>query len=204
MKIIGICGNSGSGKSTVCSVLRENGFGIIDCDKVYADLIAPPSALLDKLRAEFGDKVIAPDGTLDRKALSGIVFSDREKLEHLNSITFSYIIKRVKKILCLFKNRKKEFCVIDAPLLFESGLDAICDYTVVVSCPESVRLERLAVRDDADPADLKKRIDSQTKEEVLIKKCDFVIENFSGLDVLKQNTLLLIRTLERGGSFETY
>ena len=203
MKTIGICGNSGSGKSTVCSVLKERGFRIIDCDRVYAALVTPPSALLDAIGKAFTNNVIKPDGTLDRKALSEIVFSDRIQLEKLNSITFSFIIKRVKKILTLYRNTKTEYAVIDAPLLFESGLDAICDVTVAVTCPEDIRLSRLAERDKADPAELKKRISAQTKEEETAKKCDYVIENFADLASLRQNTLLLTKMLERGGLDET-
>lgn len=203
MIIVGVCGNTGSGKSTVCSLLREKGFRIIDCDRVYAALIAPPSGLLDAIKASFSEGVIQPDGTLDRKTLSEIVFSDKKQLEKLNSITFSYIKKRVRKILNLYRNTNVRYAVIDAPLLFESGLNEVCDVTVAVTCPEDVRIKRLTARDRADPAALKKRVLMQTDERITAKKCDFVIENFSDLDSLMENTLLLIEMLERGGRDET-
>ena len=195
MLTVGVCGPSGSGKSTFCAYLRDLGCKVIDCDAVYAKLIEPPSVLLDKLADTFGKRVIRGDGPLDRKALSRIVFGDPEMLRLLNETTFTHIIRRVNKILNLFRNRGFGITVIDAPLLFESGLDGICDLTVAVVSSRKSSVERISARDSIEASAAQKRLDNQKRSDELEKLCDRVIVNDRDMTRLRKKALELFDSL---------
>lgn len=182
MMIIGICGSSGSGKSTLCSYFHKKGFKVLDCDNIYSNVITPPSACLDEIVSFFGKEILSVNGSLNRKALADIVFSSEDKLKALNSITFKHIKKQIFNTIELCKDEKLIF--IDAPLLFESGIDKICNKTLCVIAPYSQKLKRLSLRDKIKEKALKKRLDSQLKDDFLYKNCDDAIINDSDIESL--------------------
>ena len=127
--IIGLTGSSGSGKSTVAAMFKRAGCHIVDCDAISKriDKDARYKALV---RENFGDGVFDENGEISRKKLGAIVFGNAELLKKLSAISHPVIIKRV--VRAVNRYRKTSNVVIDAPLLFESGLDAMCDTTVGV------------------------------------------------------------------------
>ena len=176
-KVIGLCGGSGSGKGVVSSIFAKHGYLTIDTDAVYREITNRKTPCLDALVLKFGDEILNREGTLDRKTLGGIVFSDREKLNALNTIAHKFILAEVRTLI---ENAKKENCrgvIVDAPLLFESGFDSECDFVVAVIAMRDIRISRIIKRDDITKEAAIKRIDSQTSDEYLISKSDFVIEN---------------------------
>jgi dephospho-CoA kinase len=182
MVIIGICGSSGSGKSTLCSYFRKKGYRVCDCDALYSQIITPPSDCLEEIASFFGDEVLKADGTLDRKALASIVFSSKEKLDALNNITFSHIKRELLKLVKKAENDK--FFFIDAPLLFESGIDKICQKTLCIIAPIEKKISRLQERDKLSMSAVSKRLNSQINDEILVRYCDDVIINDSDLSSL--------------------
>lgn len=179
--IIGLTGGSGTGKSTACRFFKDNGFVIIDCDEVYKNLCQKGTPCLDEISQTFGTGVLNEDLSLNRTELSKIVFSDSEKLKTLNSITHKYIIDKIKEII--LENREKDI-VIDAPVLFEAGVDNICDLTVCILADRERRIDRIMQRDNKSYADAKRRIDSQQDDEFYLSKCNIAVYNNLGEDAL--------------------
>ena len=186
MKIIGLCGGSGSGKGAVSEFFSKHGIPSIDTDAVYRELTVANSPLLQELSSFFGNDIINHDGSLNRKKLSEIVFSDKNKLKTLNSLTHKAILKESEKRALKLKEEGFAAVIFDAPLLFESEFDKKCDLIVAVTAPVSKRLERLLVRDTAPIEALKKRIASQLSDDFLRANSDYVIENDGTLDELAE------------------
>lgn len=182
-KVIGICGRSGAGKSFVCSVFASFGGVHIDTDAIYHKLLEPKDGKLSECAAalisEFGD-TIAKGLTVDRSSLGKIVFSDREKLQRLNEISHAYIKREtVRKIM----RCRSRFALIDAPLLFESGFDKLCDFTVCVSADDETCIRRQTERDGISMERARARLSNQLSAAKLEALCDFTVDNSLGRDV---------------------
>ncbi len=147
MKTIGLTGPTGSGKSTVARYAESIGFAVIDCDAVAREVVEKGSPLLETISDAFGNNVIQPDGTLDRKALAAAAFCSKSSTEKLNSIMLPVITERIKAKSNAYKARGVEYLLLDAPTLFESGADKMCDAVIAVLCPEALRRERIKRRD---------------------------------------------------------
>lgn len=148
MKIIGLTGPTGSGKSTVATVAEENGFFVINCDSTAREVTEPNSPLLPLLCEAFGEGILFADGTLNRKELAKRAFCSKKNTELLNSIMLPFIAERIKDIIENLSADGVEFVLLDAPTLFESGLDSICDLCLAVLCPENIRKKRIIERDN--------------------------------------------------------
>lgn len=177
MKIIGIVGGSGAGKSVLCNALEKRGIPTLDTDKTAREVVEKGKPCLKKLASEFGKEILDENGELIRKKLAEIAFSDRKRHEALNTITHKYIVEEVKRWLYEMDMRGCNAVSIDAPMLFESGLDKICDVKIAVVAPEEMRIKRIILRDGIDENAAKKRIKSQKSEAELRELCDIVIEN---------------------------
>ncbi len=179
--IIGLTGGSGSGKSTVALCFKNAGARIIDADRIARDVVAVGRPALAEIANTFTD-VLLPDGSLNRKKLGAIVFSDKNTLAKLNKITHAYIIKEIKETL---ENHPQPLTVIDAPLLFECGLEQLCSVCIAVLSDRKVRLERIMKRDGLTEALAKSRIDVQPDDDFYRTRCDYVIENNQDQSALK-------------------
>jgi dephospho-CoA kinase len=177
--IIGITGGSGTGKSTLSHLL--NGV-VVDADKVYHELLETNDSLKAELIDEFG--------TCNRKNLASIVFTDKIKLQKLDSITFKYILSAIEG-----KIKSVENVVLDATLLFESGLDAKCDVTIAIIAKKDLRIRRIMERDRLTNEQAEKRINAQKPDEFYIKSADHIVHNNGGdltllVDRFKKEILL--------------
>ncbi|MBR6399904.1 MAG: dephospho-CoA kinase [Firmicutes bacterium] len=143
--IIGLTGNSGSGKGEVCRILEKLGCHIIDCDRLAHENMAKGGCAYDDIVNAFGKEILGENGEIDRRILGGIVFNDKKKLELLNGISHGHITKRIADIIA--ENADKAYIVIDAPLLREAGLMPLCDAAWLVDADEKLRLERVMRRD---------------------------------------------------------
>ncbi len=178
MIVIGITGPSGAGKGVVSDILYKHGFYIIDADAVYHRIISPPSPCLDELVENFGNIIIAPDGSLNRSILSANVFAEgnTDKLELLNKTTHKFVVNEIRTNINELEG-KAFGCVIDAPLLIEAGLRDDCLFTIAVLANKDIRAARISKRDGISNEKAFARINAQKNDNYYISKCDHVVYN---------------------------
>ncbi|MBE6586865.1 MAG: dephospho-CoA kinase [Ruminococcaceae bacterium] len=201
--VIGLCGRSGSGKGYVCERFSAFGIPSVDTDKVYREILEKEgSQCLAELVAEFGKDILS-EGKLDRRALSAIVFApgNENKLERLNAITHKYILSETNERIESYKKNGCRAVLVDAPVLFESGFDSICDFTLCVTAPDSVCVERICARDSRTKEEALSRLANQKSADELRRLCSFEIVNDGEADVLAQ-VLEVINKLGAGGKDE--
>ena len=189
MKVIGLCGGSGSGKGVVSSLFASRGIPNIDTDAVYRQLISGDGPCTKALSDEFGNEIISSDGSVNRRVLANIVFSSENsdyKLKKLNSIAHKFILDQTRKKLDEFKTLGFKAAIVDAPVLFESGFDKDCDFIISVIADAKIRVERIIVRDNIDKISAEARIAKQLSNEELISRSNYVIENNSDLQSLEK------------------
>lgn len=178
MKVIGLTGGTGSGKSTAAAYLKEKGCFILDADRISRELTSKGGDALGPIMEEFGNDVFFDDGSLDRKKLGTIVFSDEKKLRSLEKITTEIVIqKTLQKIEELKSEGAENVVIIDAPLLFECGMNDCADENWLVICEKEDRINRLILRDGLERQSIMDRMANQLSDEEKILMADVVIDN---------------------------
>lgn len=176
MIFIGVTGGIGSGKSTVCALFEKKGTKVF-----YADSVAKKiseGTVLDEIVAAFGKEILTPADTLDRKKLGEIVFNDPVRLEQLNGIIHP-------KVFEAFEQWKRSdfgasrYALVEAALMFESGMFEMMHYVLAVVTDEEVRIQRVVERDAADTDQVRARMKNQISTEELLELSDFQINNNS-------------------------
>lgn len=183
MKIIGLTGLTGAGKSTVAQKLMAYGCYHIDADRVARDVINNNEAVKNKLKERFGCDVVNDDGTTNRPVLASRAFADEQSTIDLNSITHPAVTEEIKSIIKDMEKVGYRGIIIDAIALFESGEDKLCDFTVAVVAPEDIRLERIIKRDGITKEKALERINAQKDESFFTSKADFVLWNYPPYDL---------------------
>lgn len=188
MIIIGLCGSSGSGKGYICNKFASHGVGFIDTDKVYRENVLNNQACVNELVGCFGIDILE-DGRVSKKRLAAIVFEGEkagEKLALLNQITHKYIKIETDLLVLDFKEKGFSAVLIDAPVLFESGFDKMCDVTVCVTASYEEKLARIIKRDGISKEKAVARLNSQLNDLELRKRCTYEIDNSDGRDLESQ------------------
>lgn len=175
MKIIGITGGTGCGKTTALNELERRGALLIDCDAVYHRMLETDRPMLDEIEKYFPGAVV--DGKLDRKALGAVVFTDEEALRDLNIITHRHINLEIRRILREHAMNGGTLAAIDAIELFSSGLAKRCTATIGVIADREVRIDRIMRRDGISREYAMMRVNAQRPNEYFIQKCSHVLEN---------------------------
>ena len=183
MKIIGLTGLTGAGKSTVAQKLMAYGCYHIDADKVARDVINNSEDVKNKLKEHFGDDVINEDGTTNRPLLASRAFANEESTNALNEITHPAVTEEIKSSIKDMEEIGYRGVIIDAIALFESGEDALCDFTVAVVAPKEIRLERIMKRDSITEEKALERINAQKDESFFTSRADFVLWNYPPYDL---------------------
>ncbi len=179
--IIGITGPTGAGKSTASKKIAKMGFELISADAVSRKVQAQGTECFNKLIEVFGRGIINSDGFLDRGKLAKIVFKDKKKLQTLSSITHPYILQEIMLQKADFLKNGKTDIIIDAALLFETGLDKECNVTFAVLADKNKRLERIIKRDNLTKQLAQERISSQKDDKYYIDLADRII--FADCDI---------------------
>ncbi|MGN1114886.1 MAG: dephospho-CoA kinase [Oscillospiraceae bacterium] len=174
--IIGLTGQSGAGKTTVSKFFVENGFAAVDCDVIAKNVTKKGSDCCKALQGYF-PSCFSSELDLDRQALAEIVFSDKNKLELLNNTIFPFIIENIKTEIEILAAKGEKYIMLDAPTLFESGLDKLCDCIVSCVAERDIRMSRIAQRDKISRELIEKRFDSQKSEMFFKNHSDYTIEN---------------------------
>jgi dephospho-CoA kinase len=176
MKVIGLTGGMGSGKSTVAQFLAELGAVVIDADKVGHEVFKPGTEAWREVVTAFGKQILTTKGEIDRKKLADIVFGNPELLTQLNRIMHPKMIEAVKAKLDEYRKREVEVVVLEAPLLIEAGWASLVDEVWATLAPESVVLSRL-MRKGLSKKEALARIHSQLCSKERVKYARIVIEN---------------------------
>lgn len=189
--VIGLTGQSGSGKTLVSDHLSECGYSVINADLVARAVTVKGSDCNKKLRTLFPD-CVSDELELDRRKLGSIVFADREKLDLLNATIFPYINELIVKEIIFFREQGSQLVVLDAPTLFEAGADKLCDLIISVVSDDNIRQKRIAKRDNLDEKQIKDRFSSQKSRSFYVEHSDYVLENNSTKEelLLKANQLM--------------
>ena len=196
MKIYGLTGNIGSGKSTVARMLRELGAFTLDADEVAREIVSPGEPALAEIVAGFGREILREDGTLDREALAEVVFADERARARLNRITHPKILERIKEKISA-RDDEQQMVFVEASLIDRKngGLNDLIDGLVVVTCPGELRERRVAERDGMSPEEIRRRMDSQVSEAEKVSHADFLIENSSDMENLDAQVCALFEAL---------
>ena len=198
MPVIGLAGGIASGKSTVGELLRRKGALVIDADAVAHEIVEPGSPALAEISERFGDRVITPDGSLDRAALGRLVFEDPEARLALNKIMHARIYEEIQKRVRGQKRGK--VIVFEAALLAETYEQALewleIDAVVVVDAPPELQFRRLLDSRDMNEHEAHQRITAQTSREDRRSRANYVIENTGTLSDLERQVDQMWATLQ--------
>ena len=200
--LVGLCGRSGSGKGYIAKMFADCGIPSVDTDAVYRRMTAPVSdrsglsPCMTELIGRFGEQVLASDGSLNRAVMRSLVFGgDAEALADLNRITHRHILAETQDIAERLYREGADIVLIDAPVLYESGFDRMCEQVVCVTAPEDVIVSRIMKRDGLSEDDAKKRLASQKSREELEGRADVVIDNNDERPVLYERVRQCVKHL---------
>ncbi|MBO5287007.1 MAG: dephospho-CoA kinase [Clostridia bacterium] len=189
MVVIGLCGSSGSGKGYVCERLGSYGIAFIDTDKVYREILESSISCKNELVGFFGSDILDSEGRVVRSQLAKSVFegeNHEKRLDMLNTITHKYIKEKTKELIEKYKQEGYSGAFIDAPVLFESEFDKLCNVTACVTAPYEIKIKRIMARDSISYEKAEARLKSQLPDEKLRQLCDYEIDNSGTLDIDEQ------------------
>ena len=195
VKVIGLTGMSGAGKSTACKIFKAEGFDVIDCDKICRRIVEKGKPCLREIAEAFGTAVLNEDGSLDRAETGRMIFSDDGKRHSLNGIMYPYVSYIVIDTII---GMDKGFAVLDAPTLFESGIDSICDIIVSIVAEKQVLLSRIESRDFISREQAENRLASQHDREYFSERSDHLIENNGSSEEFFSEIMKTIKSIKEG------
>jgi dephospho-CoA kinase len=193
---VGLTGSIGVGKSFVASVFIELGCHVLDADQTAREVVMPGTAGLKALTEAFGEDILNPDGTLNRKELGAVVFNDESQRRRLNHILHPFIIARQDEILNAWEAEDPDgIGIVDAALMIESGGYKRFDKLIVVHCRPEVQFERLMLRDKLSREEALRRINSQMLQEEKQRFADYLIDTSDGFDLTRDQTVRVHQAL---------
>lgn len=198
MHIIGIAGNSGAGKSTVSTIMKNNlNALIIDADSLVKKRQKPGNEYYNQVVELFGEEILKKDKSIDRGAVAERIFTNEEAREKLNALTFACVRNVTQELID--QNAEREFVVLDFPLLFEGKFDEICDAIVIVVADNETKINRIMERDKITRRQAIDRLSSQKSEEFLKSKADYIVDNSSKINYgkLVNEVVGILRDIKR-------
>ena len=180
--VLGLTGGIGSGKSAVSAMFEELGIQVVDADIVAREVVEPGSVGLTKITAHFGDEILTSSGTLDRAKLRAIIFADESQKQWLNNLLHPLIRESMLKQL---KQATSNYVILVAPLLFENGLEAYCNHTLLIDVPVDVQITRTTARDNVSVELAKQIIASQMSRADKQQKAGDILDNNRPLEEVK-------------------
>lgn len=187
-KVYGLTGGIGCGKSTVAQFFREEGIPVICADTISREITQKNQEGLKKIKEHFGKEVLNSDGSLNRKKLADIVFSDEKKRNLLEEILHPLIMKKIHEQINVFSEQGKKLILVEAALIFEEGYEKEFDGVIVVFCTREQQIKRL-------PKEFQKRIETQMPVSEKVKRATSVIDNSGSLDRTKDEVHKLLEKL---------
>ncbi|MBS6217544.1 MAG: dephospho-CoA kinase [Clostridiales bacterium] len=197
MKLIGITGPTGAGKTTALHALASLGAAVIDADAMYHDLLSSDQGLKEALAGRFGRDLLDGEGQIARKRLGEIVFTDHQALEDLNAITHRFILEELARRTGAARREGRSAVAVDAIRLIESGIGASCDAVVGILAPAGLRVRRIMAREGISEAYARKRVEAQPDDDFYRAHCSHILENGpeDTPETFRRRALALFRTL---------
>ena len=195
MLVVGLTGGIASGKSTVSRMFREAGIPVICADDLAHEVVKPGSAALDEIRRTFGEEFLDSDGALDRVAMAGLVFQDKDKRRALESIIHPRVGEEREKLLQEFAAQGYKIVIVDVPLLYESGWTDSFDMIVVAYVPPDIQIQRLIARDSLAPEEARSRLDAQMPIDEKKELAERVIDNTGSMEHTREQVTNIIEDL---------
>lgn len=195
--VIGLTGQTGAGKSTVSGVMEKYGCGIINADKIAREVVEPKTDCLKMLTNAFGCDIINEDGSLNRKRLAKKAFSSEKNTKLLNEITHPYIIRLTKQRISELFAEGYKIVVFDAPQLFESESNKLCDIIISVLASKKCRLARIVSRDSISEEQALARMKVQLSEEYFKEHSDYTINGEQNIDNVISEVESLVEAIKK-------
>lgn len=186
---LGLTGGIATGKSTVSHYFSEQGYPVIDADKVAREVVEPGTLGLEKVVAAFGTGILTQQGELDRQKLGQLVFSDVLKRKKLDAVLDGEIRQAIDKEMEDYKFRNEPLVIVDIPLLYEAGYESLMTKVMVVYVSEEIQIKRLIERNSLTQEEARQRMNSQLSIEIKKMRADFVIDNSGTKEETKRQVL---------------
>ncbi|NIQ02910.1 MAG: dephospho-CoA kinase [Nitrospinaceae bacterium] len=196
--LVGLTGGMGSGKTLAASLFKDLGAHVIDADLVCRKLMEPGGEAWKEIVRQFGNAILRPDQTLDRKKIADIVFRDPEKKSTLEAILHPRVFEYEQKIYeALRRENPKIIAVVDAALLIESGNYQRMDKVIVVQCDPELQIQRVMNRNGWSRQEVEARLRTQMSLEEKLQKADYVLKNDANVDHLRKQVTEVYEELQR-------
>lgn len=197
MIVIGLTGSIGMGKSTAANMLRDMGVPVHDSDAAVHELLAPGGAGVEAVAAMFPDCRDKDAGGIDRRKLGAAVFGDAGALRALESILHPLVREQQQSFIRAQQRAGAAMVALDIPLLFETGAEARCDYTIVVSAPAAIQRQRVLARPGMTEEAFEKRLAQQMSDADKRARADFVVQTGIGMAHTRQELAQVLRTIKK-------
>ena len=198
--VLGLTGQTGAGKSTVSEMMEKLSCEIISADKIAREATKTGSECLKRLADCFGYDIINNDGSCNRKRLAQKAFSSRKSTDLLNSITHPWILQRTAEYISKSKENGCDIIIFDAPQLFESGGEKMCDCVLAVTAPLKIRLSRIMTRDNITEQEAMLRINAQFDESYYTSRADYIIDGSMPLEQVRAKVTEIIAEIRKAGA----
>ena len=203
MIVVGLTGGIATGKSAVAGMFAKRGVAVLDADEVVRELQEPGTKVYKATVEAFGPDILQPDGTINRKLLGEIVFRDERLRRRLETIVHPALVVAVEERLSALRAQGVPLCVVELPLLIESGAEGRFDWVMVVTAPEEVQVARLMADRGLSREEALARVRSQLPLSEKVKQADFVVENGGDLRETERRVEEIYEALLRGGAKKT-
>lgn len=195
--IVAITGRSGSGKTTLGSYYAAQGYPVLDGDQVSRDVTGPGSSCLNDLVETFGADILRADGSLDRRGLAAVAFASPQMTAKLTAITHPYIVQAILDWVDSQRSGGNRLVFVDGAVIIGGPFQPYCDRIILLLTQRRLSVSRIILRDSISKIAAAERLDAQLPEEMLRQSADYVIENNSSADALRQKGEKVLRELLR-------
>lgn len=193
---VGLTGGIGSGKSTVSSMVKNQGIPVIDADMISRKVLSSHPEILIKIKETFGEEFFDEEGNFLRRKMGELIFSNKEKKDVYEGILMPYILKDIFMEIDEYDNMGEEICVLDAPTLIENNLHEEMDFVIVIAIMKELQISRVMARDEFTREEAINRINNQMSTEEKVKYADYLIDNGNTLEYTKFQVDSIIKELK--------
>ncbi len=193
---VGLTGGIGSGKSTVSSMVKNQGIPVIDADMISRKVLSSHPEILIKIKETFGEEFFDEEGNFLRRKMGELIFSNKEKKDVYEGIVMPYILKDIFMEIDEYDNMGEEICVLDAPTLIENNLHEEMDFVIVIAIMKELQISRVMARDEFTREEAINRINNQMSTEEKVKYADYLIDNGDTLEYTKFQVDSIIKELK--------